>query len=186
MHLHRPTLQHRHRDFVYNDSFVDREDSWRHSKWCEFMFQRLTLAKDLLREDGVIFVSIDDNEMAALRLLMDRVFGAGNFVANCIWQKRSRQLMTTRRLLLCMTTFWHIKPLALGSGTYCLAAKRRIANTDSTMKRELFDAVIIPATKVPRSARTSTTLSNNPILVRKFGRRKLVYGPIPKRSTKKM
>lgn len=76
------------RDFVYNDSFVDREDSWRHSKWCEFMFQRLTLAKDLLREDGVIFVSIDDNEMAALRLLMDRVFGAGNFVANCIWQKR--------------------------------------------------------------------------------------------------
>ena len=50
------------------------------------MFQRLTLAKDLLREDGVIFVSIDDNEMAALRLLMDRVFGAGNFVANFIWQ----------------------------------------------------------------------------------------------------
>jgi adenine-specific DNA-methyltransferase len=75
------------RDFVYNDSFVDREDSWRHSKWCEFMFQRLTLAKDLLREDGVIFVSIDDNEMAALRLLMDRVFGAGNFVANFIWKK---------------------------------------------------------------------------------------------------
>jgi adenine-specific DNA-methyltransferase len=75
------------RDFVYNDSFVDREDSWRHSKWCEFMFQRLILAKDLLREDGVIFVSIDDNEMAALRLLMDRVFGAGNFVANFIWKK---------------------------------------------------------------------------------------------------
>ena len=52
------------------------------------MFQRLTLAKDLLREDGIIFVSIDDNEMASLRLLMDRIFGAGNFVANCIWQKR--------------------------------------------------------------------------------------------------
>ncbi len=76
------------KDFVYNDRFVDKEDGWRHSKWCEFMFQRLTLAKDLLTQDGVIFVSIDDNEVATLRLLMDRIFGAGNFVANCIWQKR--------------------------------------------------------------------------------------------------
>ncbi|MGB0744428.1 MAG: site-specific DNA-methyltransferase, partial [Opitutales bacterium] len=76
------------KDFVYNDHFVDKEDLWKHSKWCEFMFQRLTLAKDLLRQDGVIFVSIDDNELASLRMLMDRVFGSGNFVANCIWQKR--------------------------------------------------------------------------------------------------
>ncbi len=75
------------RDFVYNDRFVDREDSWRHSKWCEFMFQRLSLARELLRQDGVIFVSIDDNEMAALSLLMKRVFGEGNFVANIIWEK---------------------------------------------------------------------------------------------------
>jgi adenine-specific DNA-methyltransferase len=40
------------KDFVYNDRFVDKEDLWRHSKWCEFMFQRLTLAKDLLTQDG--------------------------------------------------------------------------------------------------------------------------------------
>ncbi|MDR1498218.1 MAG: site-specific DNA-methyltransferase, partial [Puniceicoccales bacterium] len=76
------------RDFVYNDRFVDREDAWRHSTWCEFMWQRLTLAKDLLKQDGVIFVSIDDNEMASLRLLMDKIFGENNFVATCIWQKR--------------------------------------------------------------------------------------------------
>jgi adenine-specific DNA-methyltransferase len=75
------------KDFVYNDHFVDKEDLWRHSKWCEFMFQRLTLAKDLLRNDGVIFVSIDDNEIGTLRLLMDRIFGIDNFIANCIWQK---------------------------------------------------------------------------------------------------
>ena len=75
------------RDFVYNDRFVEKEDLWRHSKWCEFMFQRLTLARDLLREDGVIFVSIDDNEMFALGMLMNRVFGERNFVANVIWQK---------------------------------------------------------------------------------------------------
>lgn len=76
------------RDFVYNDRFVDREDSWRHSMWCEFMFQRLMLARDLLREDGAIFVSIDDNEVFSLGLLMNRVFGEGNFVATLIWHKR--------------------------------------------------------------------------------------------------
>lgn len=75
------------RDFVYNDRFVDANDSWRHSTWCEFMFQRLMLAKDLLRQDGVIFVSIDDNEVHTLGLLMQRVFGERNFVANVIWQK---------------------------------------------------------------------------------------------------
>jgi adenine-specific DNA-methyltransferase len=76
------------RDFVYNDRFVDREDLWRHSKWCEFMFQRLTLARDLLTPDGAIFVSVDDNEVFSLGLMMSRVFGEGGFVANCIWQKR--------------------------------------------------------------------------------------------------
>ena len=75
------------RDFVYNDRFVDKEDSWRHSKWCEFMFQRLMLARDLLTPDGVIFVSIDDNEIASARFLLDRVFGESNFIASCIWQK---------------------------------------------------------------------------------------------------
>ncbi len=75
------------RDFVYNDRFVDKDDAWRHSRWCEFMYQRLTLAKELLAEDGVIFVHIDDNEVASLRLLMEKVFGETNFIATCIWQK---------------------------------------------------------------------------------------------------
>ncbi len=75
------------RDFVYNDRFVDKEDSWRHSKWCEFMFQRLMLARDLLTQDGVVFVSIDDIEMSSLRLLMGKVFGDGNFVATFVWKK---------------------------------------------------------------------------------------------------
>ena len=75
------------RDFIYNDRFVDTNDAWRHSMWCEFMYQRLLLAKDLLRQDGVIYVSIDDNEIYALGLLMQKVFGEANFVANVIWQK---------------------------------------------------------------------------------------------------
>jgi adenine-specific DNA-methyltransferase len=76
------------RDFVYNDRFVDREDLWRHSTWVEFMYQRLTLARDLLAPGGAIFVSIDDNEVFALGMLMHKVFGEGAHVATCIWQKR--------------------------------------------------------------------------------------------------
>ena len=76
------------RDFIYNDRFVDKEDLWRHSKWAEFMFQRLTLAKDLLTQDGVIVISIDDHEVSTLGLMMKRIFGENAFVANCVWQKR--------------------------------------------------------------------------------------------------
>lgn len=50
------------KDFIYNDSFVDKEDSYRHSKWLSFMSKRLRIAKQLLSDKGVIFISIDDNE----------------------------------------------------------------------------------------------------------------------------
>jgi adenine-specific DNA-methyltransferase len=59
-----------------------------HSGWLSFMYPRLLLAKELLREDGVIFISIDDHEQAQLRLLCDEVFGQDNFVASVIWHKR--------------------------------------------------------------------------------------------------
>ncbi|SUA38146.1 type iii restriction-modification system methyltransferase [Neisseria mucosa] len=59
-----------------------------HSNWLSMMLPRLHLAKTLLREDGVIFISIDDNEQAQLKLLCDEVFGAENFLANLIWQKK--------------------------------------------------------------------------------------------------
>lgn len=75
------------KDFVYNDSYFDPTNRYRHSTWLEFMYQRLRLAKDLLAEDGVIFVSIDDNELFNLGLLMNKVFGENNFIANVIWQK---------------------------------------------------------------------------------------------------
>lgn len=69
------------KDFVYNDSFVDSEDSYRHSKWLSFMSKRLKIAKKLLSERGVIFISIDDNEQANLKLLCDDIFGHQNFIA---------------------------------------------------------------------------------------------------------
>ncbi|AXE20885.1 site-specific DNA-methyltransferase [Runella rosea] len=70
------------KDFKYNDRFIDREDGYRHSKWLSFMEKRLRLAKNLLKDSGVIFISIDDNEQAQLKLLCDEIFGEENFVAN--------------------------------------------------------------------------------------------------------
>lgn len=77
------------KDFVYNDKFVDSEDTYRHSKWLSFMSKRLRIAKQLLSEKGVIFISIDDNEQAQLKLLCDEIFGEKNFVAKFDWRKKT-------------------------------------------------------------------------------------------------
>ncbi|WP_243453191.1 site-specific DNA-methyltransferase [Psychrobacter coccoides] len=65
-----------------------KENGQYHSNWLNMMYPRLALAKSLLREDGVIFVSIDDNEVANLRLLMDEIFGEENFATELIWKSR--------------------------------------------------------------------------------------------------
>ena len=66
---------------------VDREDLTRHDKWCCMMMPRLKLLRELLTDDGAIFISIDDNEVHHLRCLMDEIFGEDNFIASLIWQK---------------------------------------------------------------------------------------------------
>ena len=76
-----PTYNTGNKDFVYNDKFVDREDGYRHSKWLSFMNKRLRIAKGLLSDKGVIFISIDDNEQAQLKLLCDEIFGENNHIA---------------------------------------------------------------------------------------------------------
>jgi adenine-specific DNA-methyltransferase len=70
------------KDFKYNDDYVDREDSYRHSKWLSFMNKRLILARDLLADHGIIFISIDDNEHSRLRLLCEEVFGESNVIGD--------------------------------------------------------------------------------------------------------
>lgn len=75
------------KDFIYNDAYVDKEDTYRHSKWLSFMDKRLRLAKKLLSENGVIFISIDDYEVAQLKLLSDEVFGSNNFAGQWHWYK---------------------------------------------------------------------------------------------------
>lgn len=87
------------RDFVYNDSFVDSEDSFRHSKWLSFISKRLMIAKRLLSTNGVIFISIDDNEQAQLKLLCDEVFGLNNFVGEIIWFKKRKGSFLSNKLV---------------------------------------------------------------------------------------
>lgn len=78
------------KDFIYNDSFVDSEDSYRHSKWLSFMAKRLRIAKKLLSDRGVIFISIDDNEIAQLKLLCSDVFGYRSFLQQIIIESNPR------------------------------------------------------------------------------------------------
>ena len=99
-------------DFVYNDDFAESTDAYMdrsgqydeqgnrlftnaesngrfHTDWLNMIYPRLRLAKDLLADDGVIFISIDENEVASLRKIGDEIFGANNFVSNLIWQSRT-------------------------------------------------------------------------------------------------
>ena len=75
------------KDFIYDDNFVDANDTFRHSKWLSFMQKRLEIAKRLLSENGVIFISIDDNEQSALKMLCDNIWGENNF-ESIIWKKK--------------------------------------------------------------------------------------------------
>jgi len=72
------------RTWKYNNCYVDKEDSYRHSKWLSFMKKRLRLAKNLIKDDGVIVVTIDDYEIFQLGMLMDEIFGEENRLANVV------------------------------------------------------------------------------------------------------
>lgn len=75
-------------DFVYNDNIVDKSDTYRHSKWLSFMYSRLKLAKKLLNAVGTIFITIDDNEIAQLKLLCDYIFEEKNLIGIIAWKHR--------------------------------------------------------------------------------------------------
>jgi adenine-specific DNA-methyltransferase len=76
------------KDWIYNDDYVDREDRYRQSTWLEFLFRRLTLARDLLAEDGVLLVSINDDQRAKLELLLDEAL-PGMRVGSFVWRTRT-------------------------------------------------------------------------------------------------
>ena len=74
---------------TYHDNRKDKSSASRHSKWLNFMYHRLRLAQELLTDDGVLLISIDDREMAHLKLLCDGLFGSDNFIGNFVWVNRT-------------------------------------------------------------------------------------------------
>ena len=97
------------KDFVYKDNYADNmknylqltgqdkklatnteSDGRYHSNWLNMMYPRLKLARNLLTDDGVIFISIDDNEVANLRKVCDEIFGEENFITNFVWEKKKK------------------------------------------------------------------------------------------------
>lgn len=75
------------KDWIYNDNYVKKDDRWKHSKWLEFMYQRLSIARDLLTPDGVILVTINDENRSKLELLMDEVM-PGMRLGSMVWRTR--------------------------------------------------------------------------------------------------
>lgn len=78
------------KDFSYGDEILDKNDGFKHSKWLSFMSRRLNIAKDLLSKKGIIFISIDDNEYAELKMLCDDIFGEKNYVSTLHWKKKKQ------------------------------------------------------------------------------------------------
>ena len=85
-----PPYNTKNKDFIYDDKMIGDDDGFRHSKWLSFMAKRLEIAKELLNEKGVIFISIDDNEVAQLKMLCDEIFGEKNFISQLVWEKKKK------------------------------------------------------------------------------------------------
>ena len=76
------------KEWKYNDKYVDENDGYKHSKWLNMMEKRLKLAKNILAENGVIFISINDYEGSQLKVLMDNIFIEDNFIAKLVWENK--------------------------------------------------------------------------------------------------
>ena len=88
------------KDWRYNNDFVDSEDPYRHTKWISFMSRRLKLAKELLKDDGIICVTIDDYELPRLWLLMEQIFGESNHLGTVVIRNNPKGRMTKRKFSL--------------------------------------------------------------------------------------
>ncbi len=155
-------------DFVYNDNFsapldnylkqtgqktetgesvtTNKETNGRyHSAWLSMMYPRLKLAWNLLREDGVIFVSIDDNEVHHLRMLMDEVFGEENFVAQLIWEKKYttsnniKGISYTHEYIVAYCKDKNLIDKAISRYEYSEEARARFSNPDNDPRGDWSD-----------------------------------------------
>ena len=128
-------------EWLKDKSPVDGEDLERHDKWLCMMWPRLHLLRELLAEDGVIFISIDDNEQHRLRMVMDEIFGEENFVTNIVWQKKyapandAMYFSDNHDFVLC-----YVKNRSNGKGNETMTWKRRLLpRTDKQDKLYKYD-----------------------------------------------
>ena len=130
-------------DFCYDDNYVDVTDSYRHSKWLSFMENRLKIAKEILKKDGVIFISIDDNEMAVLKVLCDEIFGLHGFINNFMWLhgkgKKNKQTRTLQQYIL---GYCKIDRDVLPAWNLVRGAKGNFSNPDNDPRGEWFSGSI--------------------------------------------
>jgi len=104
-----PPYNTKNHKFIYKDKFDT------HSSWLNFIYPRVILACAMLKEDGVIFISIDDNEVAQLKLVCDEIFGESNFMAQLIWQKKKKP------------SFLHTKVAKMSEYILCYAKNIKLA-----------------------------------------------------------
>jgi len=83
-------------DWKYNNNYVDKNDAFRHSKWISFIYKRLKLAKELMKEDGIICVTIDDYEIARLLMIMEEIFGEDNHIGTIVIRNNPAGRSTTK------------------------------------------------------------------------------------------
>ena len=121
-----------------------KENGQYHSNWLSMIYPRLFLARNLLRDDGVIFVSIDDNEVHNLRMVMNEIFGEENFLASIIWQKNMLLLMILKELQQCMIILWYFKKLKIFREIYSQGLKNKMCfiNMMTVMEKDYGDQTI--------------------------------------------
>ena len=142
-------------DWVYNDNLTqpqfkdwigktvgkEGEDFTRHDKWCCMMYPRLELLKSLIRNDGAIFVSIDDNEFHHVKMLMNEIFGEENFVATFVWEKRTtrenrRVFSFNHDYILCYARSKGLFEESRNLLPYTDEARARYSNPDNDPRKE--------------------------------------------------
>ena len=145
------------KDFVYDDAFIDSNDTFRHSKWLSFMEKRLLLAKNILSDNGVIFISIDDNEQANIKVLCDRLFGESNFVAQFIVASNStknnaKYVSVSHEYLLCYAkNFVSLgQPWQVKKNNVDEFAKRAKQLVDRKLSQEEIHKELLELVKYPR------------------------------------
>jgi adenine-specific DNA-methyltransferase len=147
-------------DFVYRDKFdsdyVKNDDPFRHSKWISFMERRLKLAKNLLSKKGAIFISIDDNEYAPLKLLCDELFGEANFLGTIVRRRRGSQANLSKNI---STIHEYVVCYAKGGGTQLnrLAFEAKVDDFKNPDKDVRGPYVTMPCTNKGGAKYTITT-----------------------------